>query len=152
MGALTLALVWLSTPTQSTSRGHFEYYAIPVGSQAVLDRRDEFRGRAEGDVVVQALEVTRNQQSHLVVIWKGHDLLTNRWLASLRGDLTVQNDVIYRALAEAPDGSAARGVLEQALAADPALDVVIVASEATRSDSLQSLIVQFPGRVAIQHI
>ena len=152
VGALTLALVWLSTPTQSTSRGHFDYYTIPVGSQAVLDRRDEFRGGAEGRAVVQALEVTRNQQSRLTVIWKGRDLLTNRWLASLRGDLTVQNDVIFQALAEAPDGSAARGVLEQALAADPTLDVVIVASEATHPDSLQSLIVQFPGRVAIQHI
>lgn len=146
VGLAVASVLWFSTLTENAPNGYIDYYSIPVGGQAVLDRWDAFRNVPQGEVVAAAYEETQIRPHRTVVVWDSGDLLTNRWLASLRGDLTADADAIYTAL-PSPYAEPARTALEQALQARPQLKLLIVASRPSR-DFLRPLQEMFPGRVA----
>ncbi len=91
----------------------------------MIDRSSAFRNVPQGDVVARAEEVTEGRPNNLAIAWDSGDLLTNRWLASLRSDLDGGADGVYTALAGAPYVEPARDALMAALTNDPDLDVVI---------------------------
>lgn len=148
-GMLAAVLAWSSTPTPNAPNGLLDYYSLPVGGQAAIDRWHIFREVPQGDVVERAQEVSRRWPDRLAIAWDSGDLLTNRWLASLRGDLDGQANNVYTALAGAPYGEPARDALSGALAADPDLTVVVVWSTPETRALIRPLRRQFPHRVAL---
>lgn len=152
VGVAAAAVVWFSAPTPNAPNGSIDYYALPVGGQAMKDRWSAFRNVPQGDVVARAEDVTDNRPRRLAIAWDSGDLLTNRWLASLRGDLDGQANAVYTALAGAPYVEPARDALRASLVADPSLEVVIAVSTPESRKLLRSLVREFPDRVALRQM
>lgn len=148
-GVIAASLVWSTTPTQNAVGAVTDYYATPVGGQAVPDRWSAFRDVPQGDVVSRAQQVARRWPSRLAIAWESGNLLTNRWLASFRRDLDPHTDMILTALPE-PYAEPARDALAGALTADPDLELVIVVSSPDSRVLLKPLTQRFPDRVVVR--
>ena len=148
-GVLAASLLWAASPTQNAPGGVIDYYATPVGGQAVPDRWNAFRNVPQGNVVAYAEERTRKWPNRLAIAWDSGDLLTNRWLASLRGDLDSSANAVYTALSATPYAEPARDALAAALEADADLEVVIVVATPESQELLRPLKRQFRGRVTV---
>lgn len=150
-GAAVVAasLVWASAPTSLGVGASIDYYSEPLGAQAVSDRHDAFRDITQGLVVVGAIDATRRWPNRLAIAWDSGDLLTNRWLASLRGDLNTTADEVYTAMSDAPYGESARDALQAALAAHPELKLAIVVVTPESQELLKPLKRAFPDRVVV---
>jgi hypothetical protein len=146
---VSASLLWAATPTQNAPNGAIDYYSTPVGAEAVRVRWNALRNVPQGQVVAHAQEVGRAWPRRLVIAWDSGDLLTNRWLSSLRGDLDSQANAVYSMLGASPFAEPARDALAAALEADPELEVVLVVATPESRDLLRPLVRQFPRRVAI---
>lgn len=151
-GVAAAALVWSSAPTPNAPNGSIDYYSVPVGGQALLDRDDIFRGIAQGDVVARAAELTRSTPRRLAIAWDSGDLLTNRWLGSLRGNLTGHADRVLSSLLGAPYAEPAAAALRQALVSDPTLRVVVVWANPDSRELLRQLKAEFGPRILLRRM
>jgi hypothetical protein len=153
LGAATAAaLVWSSAPSPNAPNGSIDYYSVPVGGQAFLDRESVFRSIPQGDVVAYAALRTEDMPRRLAIVWDSGDLLTNRWLASLRGNLTSRADRVLSSLLSAPYQEPAAAALRQALLSDPTLRVVVTWSNPASRDLLRPLRADFGDRVVLRRM
>ena len=148
-GVLSAVLLWAAAPTQNAPNGAIDYYAMPVGTEAVSHRWTAFREVPQGEVVADAVRRSGRWPGRVAIVWDGGDLLTNRWVGSLRGDLDQRANAVYTVLAAPPYAEPSRDALGASLAADPTLSVVLVAATPESLAVLRPLKKEFPGRVTV---
>jgi hypothetical protein len=151
-GTVAVVAVAFSAPTPNAPNGALDYYSLPIGYQAVIDRENVFRTVAQGDVVANGEAAADNRPRRLAIVWDSGDLLTNRWVAALRNDNTGAADAVYTALGGAPYLEPARDALIGQLNANQQLDVVVLYSTKESRALLRPVVRQFPDRVALKRM
>ena len=146
------ALIWSTLAYLNTPGGKTGYFSVPPGVQGWLSKWEAYRGVHAGDLILSAEDITDDRPRRVAILWDAGDLLHNRWLATLRGQLTVRNNNVLSALPGAPYVEPAREALVHALESDPSLRVVITWFEPETRKLLRPIKKEFPGRVALRRM
>ena len=152
VGVMVAALVWGSLASVQTPGGKAGYFSVPTGVQNAWTRWDAYRGIDAGHLILATEDLFDNRPRKLGILWDAGDLLHNRWLASIRGQLTVRNDRVLSALPGAPYLEPARDALQRALAGDPSLRVVVAWYLPATRKLLKPVKQQFPDRLELRRM
>jgi hypothetical protein len=155
--AVLVAVVWstlgyVSAPPNEVTTDPGGYLALPPLVQgAVMRHRVTGDQNLDGDLVVDADIALPTGGGPVPLLWDGGSLKQNRWLASLHGGLSAEQDVVYSSLPE-PYAEPAVAALEQLLTARPTTSVAVAYFRPASEALLAPLAARLPGRVTLHRL